>query len=54
MSMKNPLTTAGIEPATYRFVAKHLNQCATAFPPLNKFIFENPGITKPAIKQIYF
>ena len=30
MSMKNPLTPAGIEPATYRFVAQHLNHCATA------------------------
>ena len=28
--MKNPLTLAGIEPATYRFVAQHLNRCATA------------------------
>jgi len=27
MSMKNPLTPAGIEPATFRFVAKHLNHC---------------------------
>ena len=30
MSMKNPLTPAGIEPATIRFVAQHLNHCATA------------------------
>jgi len=30
MSMKNPMTPAGIEPATFRFVAKHLNHCATA------------------------
>jgi len=29
MSMKNPLTRAGIEPATFRFVAQHLNHCAT-------------------------
>ena len=28
--MKNPLTLAGIEPATFRFVAQHLNHCATA------------------------
>ena len=31
MSMKNP-TPAGIEPATFRFVAQHLNHCATAVP----------------------
>jgi len=30
MSMKNPLTPAGIEPATFRFVVQHLNHCATA------------------------
>jgi len=28
--MKNPLTLAEIEPATFRFVAQHLNHCATA------------------------
>jgi len=33
MSMKNPVTPAGIEPATFRFVAQHLNHCATAVPP---------------------
>ena len=32
--MKNPLTPAGIEPATFRFVAQHLNHCATAVPEL--------------------
>jgi len=31
--MKNPITPAGIEPATFRFVAQHLNHCATAVPP---------------------
>jgi len=30
--MKNPLTPAGIESATFRFVAHHLNHCATAGP----------------------
>ena len=32
MSMKNPLTPAGIEPATFRSVAQHINHCATAVP----------------------
>jgi len=32
MSMKNPLTLPGIEPATFRFVAQHLNHRATAVP----------------------
>ena len=32
MSMKNPVTPAGIETATFRFVAPHLNHCATAVP----------------------
>jgi len=32
MSMKNPMTPAGIEPATIRFVAQHLNHCATTVP----------------------
>ena len=30
MSMNNLLTLAGIEPATFRFVAQHLSHCATA------------------------
>jgi len=30
--MKDPLTPAGIEPATFRFEAQHLNHCATAVP----------------------
>ena len=30
--MKNPLAPAGIEPATYRFIAQHLNHCVTAVP----------------------
>jgi len=32
MSMKIPQTPAGIEPASFRFVAQHLNHCATAVP----------------------
>ena len=30
MPVKNPLTPAGIEPATLQFVAQYLNHCATA------------------------
>ena len=30
MSIKNSMTPAGIEPATFRFVAQHLNHCVTA------------------------
>ena len=34
--MKNPLTPAGIYPATFRFVAQHLNHCAAVVPWLKK------------------
>jgi len=40
MSMKNPLTLAGIEPATFRFVAQHLNHCATAVPKHFSYFYE--------------
>ena len=34
------MTLAGIEPTTFRFVAQHLNHCATAVP-LSLLISEN-------------
>ena len=41
MSKKNPLTPAGIEPATFRFVAQHLNYCANAVPQFCIIMSEN-------------
>jgi len=35
--MKNPLTTAGIEPANIILVAQHLNHCATAVPSKKEY-----------------
>ena len=32
MTMKNPITSAGIKPATFRFLAQHLDHCATSIP----------------------
>jgi len=32
MSTKNYMTPSGIEPATFQFVAQHLNHCAAAVP----------------------
>ena len=39
---ENPLTPAGIEPVTFRFVAQHLNHCATAVPTLTTVLQEIP------------
>jgi len=39
--MKNPLILAGIEPATFRFVAQHLNHCATAVAVLPFLYFSS-------------
>ena len=36
--MKNPLIPAGIEPATFRFIAQHVNHCATAVPKHDKVL----------------
>jgi len=39
MSMKNPLTPAGIEPVTFWFLAQHLNHCTTAVPYICVYIY---------------
>jgi len=38
MSMKNPLTPSGNETDTFRFVAQHVNHCATAVPILAEYL----------------
>ena len=42
MSTKNPLTPAGIEPPTYRFVAQHVNDSQ----PSTLLIKQNPSLKK--------
>ena len=37
---KIPMTPSGIKPATFRFVAQHLNHCATAVPPMLRYCSE--------------
>ena len=34
------MTPTGIEPATFRFLAQHLNHCATAVPICRYYTFE--------------
>jgi len=53
MSMKNPMTPVGIEPATFRLVAQHLNYCATAGRPKYLRIFDTDiqSHTIPSSKQ---
>ena len=45
--MKNPVTPAGIETATFRFVTQHLNHCATAVPVLYFMSLQYPSVTEP-------
>ena len=42
--MKNPLTTAGIEPATFRFLAQHLNHRDTAVPTFSCMYSKYEGL----------
>ena len=39
------MAPAGIEPATFRFVAQHLNHCATAVPNII-VVYENSTLRK--------
>jgi len=51
MSTKNPLTRAGIEPATFRFVAQHLNDCAAAVPTQTEELETNGRIVKWDVRK---
>ena len=46
--MKNSSDTSGIEAATFRFVAQHLNDCANAVSHLRNFGHQNRQIMKQA------
>ena len=48
---KIPMTPSGIEPATFRFVAQHLNHCATAVPLHNIVTVKNIHLTFCAWKR---
>ena len=39
------MTPSGIEPATFRFLAQHLNHCATAVLPTNTSTYKNHGLS---------
>ena len=50
------MTPAGIEPATFRFVAQHLNHCATAVPctiRINAINFSNISILFDNAAPVY-
>jgi len=45
------MTPAGIEPATFRFVAQHLNHCATAVPHYINNALYNYCISKKGLLE---
>ena len=50
--MKNLLTPAGIEPATFQFVAQHLNHCATLCPLAKLHAFLRIAVVQNTIYKI--
>jgi len=55
--MQNPLTPAGIEPVTFRFVTQHLNHCAAAVPGSfgeDKNLLLIPGLKPQTMQPIAY
>ena len=52
VNKKNLLTPAGIEPATFRFVAQHLNHCATAVPIYRKLYWKYICVTHISVNTV--
>jgi len=51
MSVKKPLTLAGLEPATFRVVAQHLNHCGTVVSSVfGSFIYSWKEISEWYVK----
>jgi len=54
MSMKFLLMPAGIEQATFRLLAQHLNHCVTAVPPCVYvcILYKNTGLDASVVYTI--
>jgi hypothetical protein len=48
---KIAMTPCGIEPATLRFVAQHLNHCATSVPDLLNAVYINDSLQKSSMSK---
>ena len=48
------MTPAGIEPATFRFIAQLLNHCATVVPHLGPYILPNIFLSKISTACSFF
>ena len=47
------MTLAGIEPATFRFVAQHLNHCATAVPIATQYEIKISAVKSYILNVIF-